>query len=68
MMRRTAWGATWRGEGANTNPMASAPSPTARRASASEVIPQIFTSTGSPLGHRAARRGVDARRAHRGAR
>src|SRR5580704_5298510 len=49
MMRRTAWGATWRGEGANTNPMASAPSPTARSASASEVMPQIFTSTGSPL-------------------
>ena len=49
MMRRTAWGATWRGEGANTNPMASAPRPTASRASASEVMPQIFTSTVSPL-------------------
>src|SRR5580658_9810034 len=49
MMRRTAWGATWRGEGANMNPTASAPRPTARSASGSDVIPQIFTSTGSPL-------------------
>src|SRR5580658_4569771 len=49
MMRRTAWGATWRGDGAKMNPTASAPRPTARSASASDVIPQIFTSTGSPL-------------------
>ena len=40
---------TCRGEGAKITPMASAPSPTARRASASLVIPQNLTN-----GHRPA--------------
>jgi uncharacterized protein (TIGR03083 family) len=38
-------GAIWRGEGAKMNPTASAPMATARRASASLVVPQILTNT-----------------------
>ena len=45
MIRSTTCGVTWRGDGANTNPTASAPNATASSASASEVMPQIFTIT-----------------------
>ena len=48
-MSATADGAIWRGEGAKTNPTADAPIPTASRASASVVIPQIFTNTSPTL-------------------
>ena len=45
-MSRASAAETWRGEGANTNPRASAPMATARSASSSLVVPQIFTNTG----------------------
>ena len=44
-MSATADGAIWRGDGAKTNPTAVAPMPTASRASASVVMPQILTNT-----------------------
>ena len=47
-MAATAVGLIWRGEGANTNPTASAPIATAINASSSLVMPQIFTHTGRP--------------------
>ena len=50
-MSAACWGATWRGEGAKTNPTASAPMATASSASSSLVIPQIFTNTAGRLRH-----------------
>ena len=47
-MSATAAGAIWRGDGAKMKPTASAPIPTASRASASLVIPQILTKKPSP--------------------
>ncbi len=44
-MSATADGAIWRGEGAKMKPTAEAPMPTASRASASEVTPQILTNS-----------------------
>src|SRR5205085_4519163 len=44
-MSATLMGDTIRGEGAKTKPRASAPMATARRASSSLVVPQIFTNT-----------------------
>ena len=44
VMSNACWGAIWRGDGANTNPTASAPIATANSASSSLVIPQIFTN------------------------
>ena len=47
-MSRTVVGVTWRGlPGANMKPSASAPSATARSASSSLVMPQIFTNIGA---------------------
>ncbi|CAB4723737.1 unannotated protein [freshwater metagenome] len=43
-MSYTASAVTCRGDGANTNPTASAPMATASKASSSVVIPQIFTN------------------------
>ena len=43
-MSYACWAAIWRGDGANTNPTASAPIATASRASSSLVIPQILTN------------------------
>ena len=43
-MSYTCWGAICRGDGANTNPTASAPMATANKASSSLVMPQIFTN------------------------
>ena len=43
-MSATAAGAIWRGDGAKMKPTAEAPMPTASRASASEVMPQILTN------------------------
>ncbi len=45
------WGATWRGEGAKTNPTASAPMATASSASSSLVTPQTFTNTARKATH-----------------
>ena len=44
VMSYTCCGAIWRGDGANTNPTASAPIATANSASSSLVMPQIFTN------------------------
>ena len=44
VMSKACCTAIWRGDGANTNPTASAPIATAKRASSSLVIPQIFTN------------------------
>ena len=44
-MSATLAGDTIRGDGAKTKPNASAPMATARRASSSLVVPQIFTNT-----------------------
>src|SRR5437764_13784156 len=57
-MRRAMWAttlvATCRGDGANTNPRASAPRATARSASSSLVVPHTFTNTAArSLIHRA---------------
>ena len=57
-MSATADGAIWRGEGAKTNPTADAPMPTASRASASVVTPQILTNIAR---RRPARRRRDSR-------
>ena len=60
VMSYTCWAATWRVDGANTNPTASAPMATANSASSSLVIPQIFTNIGCtvPIRHPNPRNGL----------